>query len=115
MKKINCIPFVIILLFGLSIQAQTKQWTLEECVKYAIDNNISIKQIELDAQTAANQEIEKARVAFEQEKTSAVAAIRKEAASLSLDLAEKVLKSQLKDKAAQEKLVTEWMADVKLS
>ncbi len=52
MKKINCIPFVIILLFGLSIQAQTKQWTLEECVKYAIDNNISIKNIELDTKTA---------------------------------------------------------------
>ena len=63
----------------------------------------------------AIKEIEKARVAFEQEKASAVAAIRKEAATLSLDLAEKVLKSQLKDKAAQEKLVTEWMADVKLS
>lgn len=52
MKKINCIPFVIILLFGFSIQAQTKQWTLEECVKYAIDNNISIKNIELDTKTA---------------------------------------------------------------
>ena len=52
MKKINCIPFVIILLFSLSIQAQTKQWTLEECIKYAIDNNISIKQTELDTKTA---------------------------------------------------------------
>ncbi|MBP6760114.1 MAG: TolC family protein [Flavobacterium sp.] len=52
MKKINCIPLVIILLFGLSIQAQTKKWTLEECVKYAIDNNISIKQTELDTKTA---------------------------------------------------------------
>jgi outer membrane protein len=52
MKKINCISFVIILLFGFSIQAQTKKWTLEECVKYAIDNNISIKNIELDTKTA---------------------------------------------------------------
>ena len=52
MKKINSIPLVIILLFGLSIQAQTKTWTLEECVKYAIDNNISIKQTELDTKTA---------------------------------------------------------------
>jgi outer membrane protein TolC len=52
MKKINCIPLVLILLFGLSIQAQTKKWTLEECVKYAIDNNISIKQTELDSKTA---------------------------------------------------------------
>lgn len=52
MKKINCIHLVIILLFSLSIQAQTKKWTLEECVKYAIDNNISIKQVELDTKTA---------------------------------------------------------------
>ena len=73
-----------------------------------------ISQAKLDAQTAAAQEIEKARVAFEQEKVAAVHAIRKEAASLSLDLAEKVLKNQWKDKAAQEKLVSEWIADVKL-
>ncbi len=38
--------------FSLSIQAQTKKWTLEDCVKYAIDNNISIKQTELDTKTA---------------------------------------------------------------
>ncbi len=36
----------------MSIQAQTKKWTLEECVKYAIANNISIKQSELDTKTA---------------------------------------------------------------
>jgi len=53
MKKINCFPLIIIVLFSLSIQAQTKQWTLEECVKYAIDNNITIKQTELDSETAA--------------------------------------------------------------
>ena len=56
MKKINCFSLVFILLFSLSIQAQTKKWTLEECVKYAIDNNITIKQTELDTKTA---EIEK--------------------------------------------------------
>jgi outer membrane protein len=52
MKKNNCFPLVFILLFGLSIQAQTKKWSLEECEKYAIDNNISIKQSELDTKTA---------------------------------------------------------------
>lgn len=52
MKKINCFSLIFILLFGLSIQAQTKKWTLEECVKYAIENNISIKQTELDSKTA---------------------------------------------------------------
>lgn len=52
MKKIICFPLVFILLFSLSIQAQTKKWTLEDCVKYAIDHNISIKQTELDTKTA---------------------------------------------------------------
>ncbi|HSN49002.1 MAG TPA: TolC family protein, partial [Flavobacterium sp.] len=52
MKKNKCISFVFILLLSLSIQAQTKKWTLEECIKYAIDNNISIKQTELDTKTA---------------------------------------------------------------
>ena len=41
----------ILLLFlftGLQMVAQGKKWTLEECVDYAIKNNISIKQSELD-------------------------------------------------------------------
>lgn len=53
MKKNSFYSFVFIVLFSLSIQAQTKKWTLEECVRYAIDNNISIKQSELDTKTAA--------------------------------------------------------------
>ncbi|MFV5694643.1 TolC family protein [Flavobacterium sp. LB3P122] len=40
------------LFFSIIIQAQSKKWTLEECVKYAIQNNISIKQAELDSKTA---------------------------------------------------------------
>lgn len=73
-----------------------------------------IAQAKLDAQTAANAEIEKARAAFDQEKNAAIAQMRKEAASLSLDLAEKVLKNQLKDRSAQEKLISDWMSDVTL-
>ncbi|MDZ4331936.1 MAG: TolC family protein, partial [Flavobacterium sp.] len=53
MKKNSCISFVFIVLFGLSVQGQSKKWTLEECVKYALQNNISIKQSELDTKTAA--------------------------------------------------------------
>lgn len=54
MKKINFISLFLIFLASFSAQAQveivkeTKVWTLEECVRYAIDNNISIKQSELD-------------------------------------------------------------------
>ena len=53
MKKNSCLCFVFIILFGFSVQGQSKKWTLEECVKYAIQNNISIKQSELDTKTAA--------------------------------------------------------------
>ncbi|MEY4084705.1 MAG: hypothetical protein RL074_492 [Bacteroidota bacterium] len=53
MKKNSCFSLVLILFVGLVSQAQSKKWTLEECVKYALENNISIKQSELDTQTAA--------------------------------------------------------------
>lgn len=53
MKKNSYFSILFLLLFGLSIQAQSKKWTLAACVKYAIENNISIKQTELDAETAA--------------------------------------------------------------
>lgn len=42
----------LVLLFGLFSQAQSKKWTLAECVDYAIKNNISIKQSDLDNQSA---------------------------------------------------------------
>ena len=52
MKKNNLIHFIFIFLVGLSINGQSKKWTLKECVQYAIDNNISIKQSELDSKFA---------------------------------------------------------------
>ncbi|MBV1922578.1 MAG: TolC family protein [Flavobacteriaceae bacterium] len=48
MKKL-----VILFLFlsiGFSVNAQNKKWTLQECVEYALKNNISVKQSELDVQ-----------------------------------------------------------------
>lgn len=43
---------MVLLLQSITTNAQTKKWTLQECVDYAIKNNISIKQSELDKQTA---------------------------------------------------------------
>lgn len=51
-NKYNSFVFALLLGLGLSGQAQTKQWTLEECVRYALDNNITIKLSELDVQNA---------------------------------------------------------------
>jgi outer membrane protein len=55
MKQTIISKITFLTLFFLSVlsQAQTKKWTLEECVDYAIKNNISIKQSELDAKSAA--------------------------------------------------------------
>lgn len=52
MKEIKYIKIALILLIGFSSQAQTKVWTLEECVRYALDNNIIIKNSELDLKIA---------------------------------------------------------------
>jgi outer membrane protein len=54
MKKIVSI---LIVLITISSQAQNKKWTLIECVQYALENNISIKQSELDIATADIEEL----------------------------------------------------------
>ena len=47
-----------LLLIGFQLSAQTKKWTLEECVDYAIKNNISVKQSELDLKTSDIEKLE---------------------------------------------------------
>ncbi|NRT11731.1 TolC family protein [Flavobacterium sp. 14A] len=52
MKKNSWIPLVLLFAFNLSSSAQDKKWTLEECVKYAVDHNISIKLTALETESA---------------------------------------------------------------
>ena len=40
-----------ILILGITCSAQDKKWSLQECVDYAVKNNISIKQSDLDLET----------------------------------------------------------------
>lgn len=42
----------------MQLSAQEKKWTLEECVDYAVKNNISIKQSELDLKTSSIDKLE---------------------------------------------------------
>ncbi len=52
MKKVSVKLILVLVCFvGFSAFAQNKKWTLQECVDYAIKNNISIKQSELDLET----------------------------------------------------------------
>lgn len=50
MKK--AILFCITAMLATVTFGQAQQWTLEECVRYAIDNNINIQQTELDIESA---------------------------------------------------------------
>ncbi|MEZ4875655.1 MAG: TolC family protein [Flavobacteriaceae bacterium] len=54
MKKISV--FILLLVSVSSLKAQNKKWTLRECVTYALENNISVKQSELDVKLS---EVEK--------------------------------------------------------
>tara|TARA_R100000353_G_scaffold43121_1_gene34476 strand:- start:8692 stop:10056 length:1365 start_codon:yes stop_codon:yes gene_type:complete len=46
MKKL-AIPFFF-LIISISLNAQSQKWTLQACVNHALENNISVKQNELD-------------------------------------------------------------------
>ena len=46
------VSFIFFLVIGTSIYGQHKTWTLQECVAYALENNISVKQSALDIDRA---------------------------------------------------------------
>jgi outer membrane protein len=53
MKKI--LTLMLALVWGLpATTAQTRQWSLEECINHAIENNIQIKQQALQTQFQEN-------------------------------------------------------------
>ena len=52
MRNISCLTIMILLVCGISATAQTKRWTIQETVAYALENNIQIKQTALDSELA---------------------------------------------------------------
>lgn len=63
----------------------------------------------------ANRIIQLAREAIQTEKNAALAEVKNTAARLSLDIAERILRRELADPAAQKKLVDSYLKDVKLN
>lgn len=49
MKKFGILLFLLFI--GVQINAQNKKWTLKECVAHALQNNISVKQSELNLES----------------------------------------------------------------
>ncbi len=74
-----------------------------------------IAEAKEEAQIAGAQMIAQAQATIQSEKNAAVADIKNQVSSLSIDIAEKLLKGQLADKQAQEQLVGSLLNDIKLN
>lgn len=76
-------------------------------------------QIIADAKEAAQKEgarqIEIARIEINSQKAIAIADVKNQVATLSLEIAEKVLRKQFEDQSKQDELVKELLKEVKLS
>lgn len=74
-----------------------------------------VSEAKSEAQVQAGKMIEQAKAAINSEKNAAMAELKNQVSSLSIEIAEKVLKSELTDKASQTKLVEKMLGDVKLN
>lgn len=68
-----------------------------------------------EAQVAGQKMIEQAKAAIESEKNSAMAELKAQVSSLSLEIAEKLLHDELSNKDSQMKLVEKMLGDAKLN
>ena len=80
----------------------------------AIANQI-VEKAKTSAVEEANRIAQQARESIQQEKNQALAEVRNTAAQLSVDIAERLLRRELADPAAQQKLVDDYLKDVKLN
>jgi F-type H+-transporting ATPase subunit b len=74
-----------------------------------------VNEAKTSAQTEGAKLIEKARIEIENQKKVALAELKGQVSALSLEIAERVLRSQLDDKAKQQDLVNSLLKDVELN
>jgi F-type H+-transporting ATPase subunit b len=74
-----------------------------------------VNEAKLQAQTEGAKLIEKAKIEIENQKKAALIELKNQVSTLSLDIAERVLRNQLQDKAKQQELVTGLLKDVELN
>ncbi|AXG73715.1 F0F1 ATP synthase subunit B [Flavobacterium arcticum] len=68
-----------------------------------------------EAQVQGEKMIEQAKASIESEKNAAMAELKNQVSTLSVEIAEKILKNELSDAAAQTTLVEKMLNDVKLN
>ena len=74
-----------------------------------------ISDAKAEAQVAGQKMIEQAKAAIESEKNAAMNELKIQVSTLSLEIAEKLLKEELSNKESQTKLVEKMLVDVKLN
>ena len=71
-----------------------------------------VNQAKEDAKAAADKITAQAQETIQKEKIAAINELKGQVASLSIDIAEKVLQTELKDKATQEQLVAQLVSEI---
>ena len=71
-----------------------------------------VNQAKEDAKAAADKITAQAQETIQNEKIAAINELKGQVASLSIDIAEKVLQTELKDKATQEQLVAQLVSEI---
>ena len=71
-----------------------------------------VNQAKEDAKVAADKITAQAQETIQNEKIAAINELKGQVASLSIDIAEKVLQTELKDKSTQEQLVTQLVKEI---
>jgi F-type H+-transporting ATPase subunit b len=74
-----------------------------------------INDAKSEAQTQGEKMIAQAKAAIESEKNAAMAELKNQVSTLSLEIAEKVLRDELSNKESQTKLVVQLLGDAKLN
>ncbi len=88
----------------------------DEIVKEAKEAaNRLIAEAKTDAQTQSAKILEDARATIAHEKEVMIASVKQDVANLSIEIAEKILRKELSDKAAQQSYVSALVADAKLN
>lgn len=78
-------------------------------------SNRMIEEAKEEATKAGNQMIEKAKAVIDTEKKAALAEVKTQVATLTLEVSEKLLRKNLSDDKAQKELVDEFVNDLKLN
>jgi F-type H+-transporting ATPase subunit b len=97
----------------LLAQARSERETILRGAKEAADKLVADAQQK--AQAEGDRILAQARESMANERTAMVASMKKEVVNLSIQVAEKVLRRELADKTAQEKLVQDLVANSRLN